>query len=156
VPLKAETEAEIKAIVLAQPHRRGDSPEDPHNATHALKLIAEGKLTKRGVEPWQFETAVKRYMLVLSRRRRVEMSRRPLAVTEGGSGRDLDEDQALEWTRDWNECRIVLRDCGEPVVKAIQYLIEDYQPEGWVPPFHVVHNATIGLAALAAHFGIVR
>jgi hypothetical protein len=127
---EAETAAQIVAIALAQPHRRGDP--DPRRHWPVGRLILDQVVKHSDLSPAVLERAASRYAADYSRLQRALASRRPLAVTDGGGGfEDPDmlerEHQHARWA--WANVQRALRDAGERTVKACEMAILDLAPD---------------------------
>jgi hypothetical protein len=156
---RGETVAEIKSVVLFQPHRRGAAePLAWDRVTVIGRLILDGQVRHSAHSPATLLEAARRYRADWDYYQSKRLaSRRPLAVTEGRTIWDNPEREAeerLQAERRWGNASRALRDCGERVEKAMQFAILDDQPEGWSPPFWLVHSLPIGLAALVALYGL--
>jgi hypothetical protein len=150
-----ERTAEIVAIVLAQPHRRGSDDDRRH--TPLGRLILDGKVKAAGVTPDELWRASLEYGQAFANMRRVWDSRRPWAVSEGRIPPDLSEKQRADYERAWGDCSRALRDAGVMAQKAVEFLLQDAGPddEERCYGFHITHGAGLGLLALARHFKIV-
>jgi hypothetical protein len=161
-PPKEDTVAEVVALVLAQPHRRGF--EDARSKWHLESPV--GRLIEEHPEWWgkscppkaSFLEAAKRYSEDWSRyRAAVTNTRRPLAVTDGGTRID-DPERELKERRDaeraWGDVNRTLRDFGEMYERACHLTICDHHSETWVPPFWIVMTMPIALRALIVHYGL--
>jgi hypothetical protein len=160
--VRQEAVADVVAIVLAQPHRRGF--EDARSKWHLESAV--GRLIEANPEWWpkagppkaSFLEAAKRYSEDWSRyKAAVTNTRRPLAVTDGGtriddSERELKERRDAE--RNWADAGRVLREKGEMIERACHITICDYREEAWVPPPWIVYSMPIALRALIVHYGL--
>jgi hypothetical protein len=158
---RPESVGEVVAIVLAQPHRRGFTHgRDSHLGTTVGRLIeANPGWWGKGCPPKaSFLEAARRYQKDwTSYQAAVTGTRRPLAVTDGGTRID-DPDLELKKRRDaeraWADAGRALRDCGEAYERACHFTICDHQPETWTPPIWVVISMPIALRALIQHYGL--
>jgi hypothetical protein len=158
---RPESVGEVVAIVLAQPHRRGFTHgRDSHLGTTVGRLIeANPGWWGKGCPPKaSFLEAARRYQKDwTSYQAAVTGTRRPLAVTDGGTRID-DPDFELKKRRDaeraWADAGRALRDCGEMYERACHFTICDHQPETWTPPIWVVISMPIALRALIQHYGL--
>jgi hypothetical protein len=153
-----ERTAEIVAIVLAQPHRRGDG--DDRRSTPIGRLILDKRIAQAGgmsIDE-QFRAA-ELYIQAFGNIRRVWDSRRPLAHNpDGRTPSDIPVDMVRRYESEWGDIGRVLRDAGVMVTKAIEHLLQDALPDDdeRVYAFWVRYGAGVGLLALARHFGITR
>jgi hypothetical protein len=145
--------------VLAQPHRRGfEHGRDAHLGTTIGRMIE--------THTWWHKATPKASMLEAARRYQkdwtsyqaaVTATRRPLAVTDGGTRID-DPEREMKARRDaeraWADVGRVLRDCGEMVERACHVTICDHREETWSPPQWVVYSMPIALRALIIHYGL--
>jgi hypothetical protein len=158
---RPESVGEVVAIVLAQPHRRGFTHgRDSHLGTTVGRLIeANPGWWGKGCPPKaSFLEAARRYQKDwTSYQAAVTNTRRPLAVTDGGTRID-DPERELKERRDaeraWADVNRALRDCGEMYERACHFTICDHQPETWTPPIWVVISMPIALRALIQHYGL--
>jgi hypothetical protein len=158
---RPESVSEVVAIVLAQPHRRGFTHgRDSHLGTTVGRLIeANPGWWGKGCPPKaSFLEAARRYQKDwTSYQAAVTGTRRPLAVTDGGTRID-DPDLELKKRRDaeraWADAGRALRDCGEAYERACHFTICDHQSETWTPPIWVVISMPIALRALIQHYGL--
>jgi hypothetical protein len=148
------------SIVLAQPHRRGfEHGRDAHLGTPVGRMIEahpEWWDKKQGRPPKKsFLLAAEFYQKDWSRyKAAVTGTRRPLAVTDGGTRLDDPERELkehLDASRAWANARAVLRVEGD---LACHITICDYREETWVPPEWVVRSLPIALRALIGHYGL--
>jgi hypothetical protein len=162
---RPESVGEVVAIVLAQPHRRGfEHGRDAHLGTTVGRMIEahpewwEAKQGRPRPPKASFLEAARRYQKDwTSYQAAVTATRRPLAVTDGGTRLD-DPDRELKARRDaeraWADVGRVLRDCGEMVERACHVTICDHREETWSPPQWVVYSMPIALRALIIHYGL--
>jgi hypothetical protein len=161
-PPKQETVADVVSIVLAQPHRRGF--EDARSKWHLESAV--GRLIEAHPEWWgkfcppkaSFLEAAKRYSEDWNRyRSAVTNTRRPLAVTDGGTRID-DPERELKERRDaeraWADVNRALRYQGEIYERACHFTICDHQPEDWTQPIWLVVSMPIALRVLIQHYGL--
>jgi hypothetical protein len=160
-PPKQETVADVVSIALAQPHRRGFTHgRDSHLGTTVGRLIeAHPWWWGKGQPPKaSFLEAARRYQKDwTSYQAAVTGTRRPLAVTDGGTRLD-DPDRELKERRDaeraWADAGLVLRLRGEMIERACHFTICDHHPETWVSPPWIVYSMPIALRALIKHYGL--
>jgi hypothetical protein len=176
-PPKQETVADVVSIVLAQPHRRGF--DDARSKWHLESAV--GRMIEAHPEWWAKERkfrsptvatladkgrppkaslleAAKRYSEDWSRyRAAVTNTRRPLAVTDGGTRID-DPERELKERRDaeraWADVNRALRYQGEIYERACHFTICDHQPEDWTQPIWLVVSMPIALRVLIQHYGL--
>jgi hypothetical protein len=163
-PPREETVAEVVSIVLAQPHRRGfEHGRDSHLGTTVGRLIeAHPEWWGKGCPPKaSFLEAARRYQKDwTSYQAAVTGTRRPLAVTDGGTRLD-DPEREMKERRDaertWADAGRALRGLaydGERVERACHFVICDHLPETWVAPYWVEMSMPIALRALIQHYGL--
>jgi hypothetical protein len=158
---RPESVGEVVAIVLAQPHRRGfEHGRDSHLGTTVGRMIeAHPEWCGKGCAPKaSFLEAARRYQKDwTSYQAAVTNTRRPLAVTDGGTRLD-DPERELKARRDaeraWGDAGRVLRDEGEMIERACHLTICDHHSETWMPPHWVVYSIPIALRALIQHYGL--
>jgi hypothetical protein len=153
-----ERTAEIVAVVLAQPHRRGEA--DDRRSTPIGRLILDKRVAHAGLTIEELFRAAEQYTEARSRERRaIDVQRAWACNPDARTPGELSPEKADEWRREWGDVRRALRDAGEMAQKAIHtVLAEDLHPdyEERCFSFWVTHGAGLGLAALARHFEIVR
>jgi GNAT superfamily N-acetyltransferase len=155
---RPESVGEVVAIVLAQPHRRGfEHGRDAHLGTTVGRMIeAHPEWWGKGCPPKaSFLEAARRYQKDwTSYQAAVTNTRRPLAVTDGGTRLD-DPERELKARRDaeraWVDANWML---SEQVRRACHFTICDHQPETWVPPFWIEYSMPIALRALIKCYGL--
>lgn len=152
-PRKKEKEADVINIALAQPHRRGSL--DNRRRWAIGRLVLDGVVKHSRFGPGKLERAAELYAADYARLRWILDSRRPLANAEG-QGREPTPEDSVATRKAWSEASRVLRDCGERVVKAMDYVVLDAAPEAderTLAPW-IILSLPSGLAALAAHYGL--
>jgi hypothetical protein len=154
-----ERTAEIVAIVLAQPHRRGST--DDRRATPLGRLILDGKIAGMalGLTVEELFRAAEQYAEARARERRaIDVQRAWACNPDARTPGELSPEKVAEWRREWGDVRRALRDAGPMAVDAIHaVLAEDLHPdfEERSFAFWVKYGAGVGLAALARYFKIV-
>jgi GNAT superfamily N-acetyltransferase len=155
---RPESVGEVVAIALAQPHRRGfEHGRDAHLGTTVGRMVeAHPEWWGKGCPPKaSFLEAARRYQKDwTSYQAAVTGTRRPLAVTDGGTRIDDPERELKEHddaSRNWADARSVLRVEGD---LACHITICDYREETWVPPDWIVRSLPIALRALIQHYGL--
>jgi hypothetical protein len=152
-----ERTAEIVAIVLAQPHRRGDG--DDRRSTPIGRLILDKRVAHPGLTIEELFRAVEQYTEARSRERRaIDVQRAWACNPDARTPGELSPEKVAEWRREWGDVRRALRDAGEMAQRAVQtVLAEELHPdtEERVYSFWVTHGTGVGLAALARYFKIV-
>lgn len=151
--IKKETEAQIVSIARAQPHRRGS--DDNRRRWPVGRLVLDGKVKHQRFGPGKLERAAELYAADYARLRWILDSRRPLAHSEG-QGREPTPEDAVAVRKAWSNATRVLRDCGERVVKAMDYVVLDAAPEADERVFApwIILSLPAGLSALAEHYGL--
>lgn len=148
----AETAAEVVSIVLAQPHRRGDP--DQRRRWAVGRLILDGRVRHRDHGPDLLERAAEIFAADYARYRATMDSRRPLAATSGGAGREMTTEEAEAVKARWAKVRRAVRDCGERVLSACDLaVLDDPQDERILAPW-IILSLPAGLGALVEHYGL--
>jgi hypothetical protein len=146
----AQKAEDMRAVVLAQPHRRG-SPSDRLWCPVGRLIEEPGYLPSQMSKAGLYEAAM-RFAEAHARWQGVVGSARPYANSTAGG--EMDDDQAVRYMRAWSDAWRELRQEGEMVERAVFAIVIDCNPEDYTPPHWIRHGALIGLVALAAHFGI--
>lgn len=159
-PSKPERELSVKAVVLAQPHRRTDERhgDDPDRESPFGRMLLDGKVRFPGLTPITLRCAAESYSAAWRRYRRVLDSGRPLAIAGGPAGYDMSLQERMKIESDWGDVCRALRDAGVMSQKAVEYVLQDALPtddETVYSPW-LIRGLSVGLAHLAKHFGFVR
>lgn len=157
---KPAREADIRAVVLGQPHRKGDDPKRPDTlrATPIGRLIVDRQVRVQGLSTDSLAKVVGRYNDARRNMQRVDDAKRPFAVAGGGAEpEDLAPEKKRRYKADWEALEAVLLDCGAMVHRAIVFALEDASPcaDERAFPVWVLRSLPVGLAALARHFGFL-
>jgi hypothetical protein len=157
-----ERTAEIVAIVLAQPHRRGDAFVEggtSWSTTPIGRMIRDKLITRGEMTAEELARAAEQYVEARGREKTAIASQRIWACNpDARTPTDLSPEKAAEWRREWGDVRHALRDAGPMAVDAIHAVLrEDLHPDTEVRcfPFWVKYGAGVGLLALARYFKIV-
>lgn len=147
-----ERERDVKAVVLSQPHRKGNDLQWLAEPVGRI-LANSGTLTHKISRSALYESA-NRFAEAYSAWQGVVSSSRPFANSTAGTDGDMPEDHARYFEGRWMRAWRVLRAQGEMIEKSVFYSVIDPQPEDWRPPHWVCFGCIEGLKALASHFGI--
>jgi hypothetical protein len=163
---KQEIEADVIAIALAQPHRRGD--RDQRRSTFIGRALLDGLIRCGDLEPSTLVLACDHYQRDYDRWRGAVESRRPLAVT-GGRPQRPEPKTPEEWEKAAEEYRSAaaawaavnrsLRDCGvrteQAMAEAILFAPPDASHETglapWLAPW-IILELRAGVAQLVKHY----
>jgi hypothetical protein len=152
-----ERTAEIVAIVLAQPHRRGSG--DDRRSTPIGRLILDKRIAQAGLTVEELFRAAEQYMEARARERRAIDAQRAWACNpDARTPADISPEKCDEWRREWGNVSRALRDAGPMAEDAIYAVLkEDLHPdfEERAFSFWVKYGAGVGLLALARYFKIV-
>jgi hypothetical protein len=170
-----ESVAEIKAVVLSQPHRK-NAPEPIawDLVTVVGRLVLNGRVT--GARNFDGTESPPRLTLIeAAKRYRQDWdyyqakrlgSRRPLAVTEGKTlwdNPEREEEERKKAERRWGDVGSAVRDWLDKrgqradfkrVQDALQHAILEDQPDDWIVPFWIEHSLKAGLVALVSFYGL--
>lgn len=151
---QARQEARMRAAVLAQPHRRGDTRQG--RRWPIGRLILDGVVKAKGVEPGALERAAERYAELYGHLRWTMDSRRPFQAGGRAERPPPTPEERARIERDWGDAQRVLRDCpqGHIVVRAMAYGILDAAPDFDERSFSFVvpYGCGLGLAGLVRHW----
>lgn len=157
-PPPNQQSADIIALVLDQPHRRGS--RDQRRSTLIGRLVLDGIVRHDRIHRDQLIEAADRFAADYARFQRAVASRRPLAVTGGKvlvpDDPERDEREYRAAGEAWASVRRALRDAGERAEKAAHAAILDAAPEAEarsMAPW-VVLSLPAALAALALYYGL--
>jgi len=152
-PSKEETEAEIKALVLAQPHRQGDTRQGRRWAIG--RLILDGKVSVRDVSPEALERAAESYAYAYSQLRWIMDSKRPWLKPSGPLPPEptLEDRERVE--KAWGDVNSALRGAGVPAHRAAEYVILDDPSDERVLASWIILSLPDALLALVRHYGLV-
>jgi hypothetical protein len=158
---RPETRAEIIAVAVAQPHRRGS--DDPRRRWPIGRLILDGKVRLDGerLPPSRAEETANRYAADYRRYQRALASKRVFAVGSGGSGEDMTPRQVEAAIDAWLAAGRALRHdlghiVGERVEAALSAAILHAPPdhdERSLAPW-IVLSLGDGLMTLGEHYGL--
>lgn len=137
---------------LAQQHRAGRLSE--WRGTTVGRLLEDDRYHTSGASRDALHRAAVRLSEIHSGYQAALASRRPMAVTSGGSNAPEDEDRARNAIVQFERVNTVLQRAGQPVRQAVLVLCTEHHEESWQPPFYLAHLAIEGLKALAEHFGL--
>jgi hypothetical protein len=163
-PSASETAADVVAVVLSQPHRRGDTAQGRRWAIG--RLILDGAVKVRGIEASTLERAAEMYAADYARLRWVWDSKRPWLNSSGRLPPEPTEDDKERIEQAWGDVRRALRDsCGDHTrehreagartLKAAELAILDDPSDELVLAQWIVLSLPDALRALAVHYGLV-
>ena len=141
-----------RATVLAQPHRAGRLSE--WRGTTVGRLLEDDRYHTSGASRDALHRAAVRLSEIHASYQAALASRRPMAVTSGGSGAPEDEERSRNAIVQFERVNTVLQRAGQPTRQAVLVLVTEHHEENWNPPFYLAHLAVEGLKILAEHFGL--
>jgi hypothetical protein len=163
-PSATETAAEVVAVVLSQPHRRGDTAQGRRWAIG--RLILGGAVKVRGIEASTLERAAEMYAADYARLRWIMDSKRPWHHSTGPTPPEPTLDDKERIGRAWSDVRAALRDhyggqtkaeldAGGRLLKAVELAILDDPSDEHVLAQWIVLSLPDAMRALAVHYGLV-
>ena len=141
-----------RVTALAQHHRAGKLSEW-RGTTVGRFLEDDGRFTKDISRKALYEAAA-RFAQCYANWQTAMASRRPMAVTSGGSNAPEDVDRTIKAIGQYAAVNSVLQRSGHAVRQATHDLCCEHYEESWRPPFHMAYYAVEGLKLLADHFGL--
>lgn len=81
-------------------------------------------------------------------------SRRPLAVTAGGSNAPENEERTRNAIEAYERVNTVLQRAGQPIRQATLTVVTEHHEESWQPPYWLALYAVEGLKLVAEHYGL--
>ena len=161
-PTKSEREANVKNVVLMQPHRKGDESQMRENAIGRMILDCWDKdwwPDKQDQPQWSRQdlyTAAMAYSDAWASVQGYMASGRPLANSTRTGGVDARTDEELaddraKAERRWSDMAKAIGSHESIYRKAADHVIIDNPSAEWVAPFWVKHGVKMALVNLAAH-----
>lgn len=141
-----------RSVVLAQTHRKGSLSQTRSSA--AGRLVSDDSVLTTGISREALHRAAERLAALYGAYQSAIASRRPMAVTSGGTSAPEDEARTLRVIRAFEDANSVLQRAGQPIRQATLMLCCEHHEENWEPPFWLAYQSIEGLKALADHFGI--
>ncbi|MDO9364624.1 MAG: hypothetical protein Q7T60_16980 [Sphingopyxis sp.] len=141
-----------RMTALAQRHRAGRLSE--WRGSVVGRFLEDDRLLTKGFSSKALFDAANRFAKHYAAWQGAYASRRPLAVTAGGSSAPEDADRAAKAIETYTRANTVLQQQGHAVRQATHAIICDYRDESYVMPFHVAFHLVEGLKALAEHYGL--
>lgn len=141
-----------RATVLNQHHRKGSLSQ--MRQTAAGRLVSDDSHLTKGISREALHRAAECLAGAYHAYQVAIASRRPLAVTSGGSNSIEDESRTMRAIETYERANGALQRAGQPIRQATLTLCCEHHPEDWSPPFHLAFLAVEGLKVTADHFGI--
>jgi len=137
---------------LAQHHRAGKLSE--WRGTTVGRLLEDDRHHTSGVSRKALYEAANRLASIYASWQAAMASRRPMAVTSGGSNAPEDEERSMRAIEQFTKANTILQRAGHATRQATLDLCCEHHEETWTPPFHMAYHAVEGLKLLAEHFGL--
>jgi hypothetical protein len=141
-----------RMTVLAQHHRAGRLSE--WRGTTVGRLLEDDKHHTTGLSRDALHRAAVRLSEMHAAWQAAIASRRPMAVTSGGTGAPEDEERTARAIETYTRVNTVLTQQGPAIRQATLTLVTEHHAEDWQPPFHLAYHAVAGLRVLAEYFGL--
>lgn len=141
-----------RMVALAQHHRNGRLSE--WRGTTVGRLLEDDSTHTKGLSRDALHRAAVRLSEMHTAYQAAIASRRPMAVTSGGSGGPEDEERTIRAIEAYTRANTVLQQAGQAIRQATLTLVTEHHPEDWNPPFWLAYNAVAGLKVLAEYFGL--
>lgn len=141
-----------RMTALAQHHRAGKLSE--WRGTTVGRLLEDDRTHTTGLSRDALHRAAVRLSEMHAAYQVALASRRPLAVTAGGTGAPEDEDRTIRAIEAYTKVNTVLQRAGQPIRQATLVLCTEHHEETWQPPFFLAYQAVEGLKLLAEYFGL--
>jgi len=141
-----------RAVVLAQHHRAGKLSE--WRGTAAGRLLEDDTVLTKRLSRDALHRAAVRLADIYDAYQKAIASRRPMAVTGGGSNAPEDEERTIRAIEAYTRVNTVLTQQGPAIRQATLTLCTEHHEETWQPPFWLAYNAVAGLRVLAEYFGL--
>ena len=141
-----------RMVALAQHHRAGKLSE--WRGTTVGRLLEDDTTHTRGLSRDALHRAAVRLSEMHAAWQAAIASRRPMAVTNGGSNAPEDEERTARAIEAYTRINTVLTQQGPAIRQATLTLCTEHHEESWIPPFHLAYHAVAGLCVLADHFGL--
>jgi hypothetical protein len=141
-----------RMVALAQHHRAGKLSE--WRGTTIGRLLEDDTTHTKGLSRDALHRAAVRLSEMHAAWQAAIASRRPMAVTNGGSNAPEDEERTARAIEAYTRVNTVLTQQGPAIRQATLTLVTEHHEENWSPPFWLAAFAVQGLTALAGHFGL--
>lgn len=138
--------------VLAQHHRAGKLSE--WRGTTVGRLLEDAGYIVHGVSRKALYEAADRFAKTHAAWQAALASRRPMAVTSGGTNAPEDPEASQRAVEQYERVGRVLQQQGHPIRQATHTLCCEHHEETWTPPFHMAYHCIEGLKSLASHYGL--
>ena len=139
-------------VALAQHHRAGKLSE--WRGTTVGRFLEDDATHTKGLSRDALHRAAVRLSEMHAAWQAAIASRRPMAVTSGGSNAPEDEERTARAIEAYTRVNTVLQRAGQPTRQAVLVLVTEHHEESWKPPFWFAYLAVEGLKLLAEHFGL--
>lgn len=141
-----------RMTALAQQHRAGRVSE--WRGTTVGRLLEDESGIASGISRRGLYEAANRFAQSHAAWQAALASRRPMAVTSGGTNAPEDIERSQRAIEQYERTGGVLQRLGHAIRQATHDLCCEHHEENWKPPFHMAYHAVEGLKALADHYGI--
>ena len=141
-----------RRTVLAQHHRAGCLSE--WRGTAIGRILEDDRDLTKGVSKKALYEAANRFAQCYADWQAAVASRRPMAVTSGGTNAPEDIDRTLSAIERYERVGTVLQQQGHAIRQATHVLVCEHHEESWATPFHMAYHAVQGLKAIADHYGL--
>ena len=141
-----------RMVALAQHHRAGKLSE--WRGTTVGRLLEDDTTHTKGLSRDALHRAAVRLSEMHAAWQAAIASRRPMAVTNGGSNAPEDEERTARAIEAYTKVNTVLQRAGQPIRQATLTVVTEHHEESWNPPFHLAYHAVAGLRVLAEYFGL--
>lgn len=143
---------DMRTIALAQHHRAGSLSQARSSA--AGRLVSDDRHLTLGASREALHRAAERLSATYEAYQVALASRRPMAVTSGGTSAPEDQEQSLRAIKAFENANTALQRAGHPIRQATLTLCCEHHEENWSPPFWLASFAVEGLKIMAEHYGI--
>lgn len=141
-----------RMTALAQHHRAGKLSE--WRGTTVGRLLEDDRYHTSGASRKALYEAANRLANCYAAWQAAMASRRPMAVTSGGTNAPEDEDRARNAVVQFERVNTVLQRSGHATRQATLTLCTEHHAEDWQPPYYLAYHAVEGLKLLAEHYGL--
>lgn len=141
-----------RMTALAQHHRAGKLSE--WRGTTVGRLLEDDRYHTSGASRKALYESASRLANMYASWQAAMASRRPMAVTSGGSNAPEDQERAIRAVEQYERVNTVLQRSGHAIRQATLTLCTEHHAEDWQPPYHLAYHAVEGLKLLAEHFGL--
>lgn len=141
-----------RTVVLQQRHRAGSLSQARSSA--AGRFLSDDASLTAGASRTTLLDAANRFAQAYGNWQAAVASRRPMAVTSGGSNAPEDVEKTQRAIERYERANTVLQRAGHAIRQATHDLCTGHFEEDWKPPFNMAYHAVEGLKLLAEHFGL--